>query len=51
MMKDIPAGMAGTGVDLIIIRNQNIYQIVLSPLLKSNEQVFDQILSTFKFLD
>jgi hypothetical protein len=51
MVKDIPTGMAGTGADLIIIRNQNIYQIVLSPRLKSNKQVFDQILSTFKFLE
>ncbi len=47
---NIPAGQAGVTSDILFIKRNKIYQIVLSP---SNVDVnlFNQILSTFKFTE
>ena len=55
-LDDLPYGQSGIKADMVTIKNNKIYEIQVMPVqvsgnLETNIKFFNQILSTFKFLD
>jgi hypothetical protein len=50
-VENLPVGQSGSLRDVIVIRNEYIYQFNLEPDNEQSSKEFDQILSTIKFLD
>ena len=53
---NLPVGVAGITADLMTIKDNNIYEILVTPVQTSGnsdtgKQIFEQIISSFKFLN